>query len=508
MNARSKKNDTSSWNSGIWKKKYSRLAKGGPVAEGNTTAVYRAKHVLTMRENHGRSMTVTEPTKGVGFFPFEEDLPHHIREALVICSTGISTSFFDNPYVKSLLQGLNPQHRPVYRMKLAKIILVIHEVLTTEVSVCFELLALIVLVPSLNIYFLFQIQLIVTDQFLQYTECFIASTSDFWWHPVWQQSYAATIANMMAKGYTMKTGMFLAMSNTTHKKVLKESPGILRSVKPTVHRLQALMDFCKWSLPKTGGNIGIWLDIAHKLVGIEPSYVGSHVVDGAGNAKSSVDELKWRTSESTPRNITADPCNVHSVSTSSQMASGTSKHVKNLNSDCGTALKLLHGWIVRLSNTTAVSKILKDARDEKLRVKYPRIWKGMTTRWRSWFLECYAANANQHDLETTFYRTAQPGVIEKIREGEVVELPTNVPTDSDWELYQQYEGAFRPLDSLVLFMQNAEVVVHEELFHIRATMELLASPWFLMYENISKFDGPMLAKDLTVSMLCFIFLQT
>ena len=113
MNARSKKNDTSSWNSGIWKKKYSRLEKGGPVAEGNTTAVYRAKHVLTMRENHSRSMTVTEPTKGDGFFPFEEDLPHHIREALVICSTGISTSFFDNPYVKSLLQGLNPQHRPV-----------------------------------------------------------------------------------------------------------------------------------------------------------------------------------------------------------------------------------------------------------------------------------------------------------------------------------------------------------------------------------------------------------
>ena len=85
-----------------------------------------------------------------------------------------------------------------------------------------------------------------------------------------------------------------------------------------------------------------------------------------------------------------------------------------------------------------------------------------------------------------------------------MELPTNVPTNDDWELYQQYEGAFCPLDSLVVFMQNAEVVVHEELFHIRATMELLASPWFLMFENISKFDGPMQAKDLTVSTRCFI----
>ncbi len=71
-----------------------------------------------------------------------------------------------------------------------------------------------------------------------------------------------------------------------------------------------------------------------------------------------------------------------------------------------------------------------------------------------------------------------------------MELPTNVPTNDDWELYQQYEGVFHPLDSLVLFIQNEEVVLHEELFHIWTTMELLASPWFLMFENISKFDGP------------------
>ena len=502
MNVRDKHDETTSWNSGLWKKKYIRIANGGLFTEGNTTAVYRAKHVLIMRENHGRAITVTEPTKGHGFFPFEEDLPNHIREAIAICSTGISASFYDNPYVKSLLQGLNPRHRPVYRAKLAKIIFVVHEVLTAEVCYMFTFICIDFFTPSLNLCFLLQIQLIVTGLFLIFTESFIASTSDFWWHPVWQQSFAASIANMMANGYTMSNGMFLAMSPSTFKKVQTECPNVLRSTKPTVHRLQALMDFCKWTLPKTGANIGIWLDVAHKLVAIEPSYVGSHTVDGAGNAKSSVDELKWRTSESTPRNVTADPCNVHSVSTSSQMASGTSTHVNNLNKGCGTALKLLHGWIVRLSNTTAVAKILKDAREEMSRHKYPRVWKGMTTRWRTWFLECSAANANQYDLETTFYRTSQPGVIEKIREGEVVELPINVPTDDDWELYQQYEGAFRTLDSLVLFMQNAEVVVHEELFHIRATMELLACPWFLMFENISKFDGPNQAKDLTVSTLC------
>ena len=320
---------------------------------------------------------------------------------------------------------------------------------------------------------------------------------------MWQQSYAATIANMMAKGYTMDTGEFLAMSDSTYKNVLKECPKVLRNVKPTVHRLQALMDFCKWSLPKTGANIGVWLEIAHRLVDIEPSYIGSHTVDGAGNAKLSVEELKWRTSESTPRNVTADPCNVHSISTSSQQASGTSKHSINVNKDCGTALKLLHGWIVRMNNVTSVQNILNDVRKESLRSKYPRVYKGIPTRWRSWYLECSTANANQNDLEKTFYRAAQPGVIERIREGEMEELPANVPTIADWQLYQQYEGAFGPMDSLTLFMQNAEVIVHEELFHIRATLELLAAPWFVMYDNISKHEGPSQARDLTVSVLCF-----
>eukprot|EP00957_Ditylum_brightwellii_P038846 2936307-Ditylum_brightwellii.AAC.1 len=65
-----------------------------------------------MRDNHGQAMNVIEPTKGQVFFPFEEDLPHHIHEALVICSTGINKSFFDNLYVKLLMQGLNPCHQP------------------------------------------------------------------------------------------------------------------------------------------------------------------------------------------------------------------------------------------------------------------------------------------------------------------------------------------------------------------------------------------------------------
>eukprot|EP00957_Ditylum_brightwellii_P072705 5525516-Ditylum_brightwellii.AAC.1 len=82
-------------------------------------------------------------------------------------------------------------------------------------------------------------------------------------------------------------------------------------------------------------------------------------------------------------------------------------------------------------------------------VKYPQARKGMSIQQRSWFLECHAANANQFDLETMFHCAIQSVFMKKIHEGEVVELPTNVPKHDDWELYQQYKGAFHILDSLM-----------------------------------------------------------
>ena len=52
---------------------------------------------------------------------------------MVILSTGCPMSFFGNPFVKSWLSRLNPKHRPVYRLKLLRIIRCINDVLTNEV---------------------------------------------------------------------------------------------------------------------------------------------------------------------------------------------------------------------------------------------------------------------------------------------------------------------------------------------------------------------------------------
>jgi hypothetical protein len=77
----------------------------------------------------------TQPSRGKNFFPFEEDLVHHIDEALAICSTGVGLSFFDNPFVRNWLRRLEPRHRPIFRLKLMRSIRCIQDVLQSEVRV-------------------------------------------------------------------------------------------------------------------------------------------------------------------------------------------------------------------------------------------------------------------------------------------------------------------------------------------------------------------------------------
>ena len=131
------------WNTGVWNKKLLTLSNGNvKEAIGNVLVVTRAKYMLFRRENGGPNVKLSKPGKGMGFYTFEEDLHHHINEAISIISSGSPLSFYNDPFVKAMLKGLNPLHRPVYRNKLAKIICCVNDVLHKEVSyfICMLLL--------------------------------------------------------------------------------------------------------------------------------------------------------------------------------------------------------------------------------------------------------------------------------------------------------------------------------------------------------------------------------
>mmetsp|Transcript_18661 Transcript_18661/g.30159 ORF Transcript_18661/g.30159 Transcript_18661/m.30159 type:complete len:158 (+) Transcript_18661:246-719(+) len=124
------------------------------------------------------------------------------------------------------------------------------------------------------------------EGFLKNCTNIISLTSDFWHHPIWKTAFGACIKNFIANGYYMNTGEFLAISDTTLAKMKQDGivNDMLKSATPKFHRVQGLLDFCQFDMPKTGDNIGKWQADCHTQVGCKPSYISSHTIDGAGNA--------------------------------------------------------------------------------------------------------------------------------------------------------------------------------------------------------------------------------
>jgi len=337
---------------------------------------------------------------------------------------------------------------------------------------------------------------------------FVASTSDFWHHPVWKKSYGAVIANLMTKGYRFKNGLFLAVSNTTIKKCFKrnnevdEFADVVKSTVPNTHRCQALLNFEEFDKPKTGNNIGEWLVEAHDTVGCKPNYITSHTVDGAFNATASQHTLEWVTSDERSQKMVAENCDAHKINTTAKQASGTSKHTTNLNPEMGASLHTLHLVIAKLCNYKACKDVLRNVSTEHERKKTLQIRQKMVTRWGSDYDEVECANINQHDVDTALKRIHAPGgVNEKLRIQDGDEEVANIPTAQDWNKYQQYEGAMAPMRVYSIAAQSAQVIAHEELFWGRATIEQLSAPFFLMKENLSKKLGSRGGADLTVRSL-------
>ena len=244
-------------------------------------------------------------------------------------------------------------------------------------------------------------------------------------------------------------------------------------------------------------------------MGIKPSYIGSHTVDGAGNAGLSVKHLQWRTAGERSQFIVAHPCSVHRISTSADQGSGTSKHKVNLNEELAASLNLLHWWCVKFGNYTAPITALENVHKEIGREKYKTIKSAVVTRWLSRHRETELANQTQKDLAIAINRLLSGSTLEKIHDVDDVDddPPKKLPTDDDWLTFQQYEGAFRVLGMLLKFLQGSGVIVHEELMFTRCALEHLSAPFFTMYQNVSQGEGEDLARDLTVSVFRFSFLN-
>ena len=78
---------------------------------------------------------------------------------------------------------------------------------------------------------------------------------------------------------------------------MKNKSTIFRYPLETMSRCQFIIDFCQFDLAHTGDNIGKWLMYSHTRVDCEPSFIGNHVVDGAGNTVNPIEVICFITSD-------------------------------------------------------------------------------------------------------------------------------------------------------------------------------------------------------------------
>ena len=348
-----------------------------------------------------------------------------------------------------------------------------------------------------------QINILVKEGHLRYSNGFVSSNSDFWHDPTRKDSFGAVCANMTMKHYQFRNGLILAISDTTLAKMREsgEADDLLVTQAPILMRGTALLDFCRVEEKKTGEFLGRWLSERHTNHGIIMDYIGSHVVDSAANAVSSVEHLKFASEGGRSHDIVAERCDAHKANTASGEASGTSLHKINLHPRAGETMKKLHSALSRVHRSKQRRDVLNAVHQEHLRTKVPRLQPHVVTRWRSRLKEAAAGNALQRDFNVALGKMICEGgcdedlLKEHTKQGTVDSLFIQ---PQDWDFLLQYEGAMKPMDRFIVFAQSAKTVVHWELFESARTLEELNLPFFITCANTSKRTGKNFAADLTI----------
>ena len=120
------------WNTGCFRRKLESIISGNkPEYRCHPKSIARARHILEEREHSGKvpkSITSNEPA-----YTFEQQLDYHIHESIIFASTGVSASFFAHPSYHDFMRRVDPRHRPVYRLKLVRLVRCVIDVMQNEV---------------------------------------------------------------------------------------------------------------------------------------------------------------------------------------------------------------------------------------------------------------------------------------------------------------------------------------------------------------------------------------
>ena len=142
----------------------------------------------------------------------------------------------------------------------------------------------------------------------------------------------------------------------------------------------------------TGENIGKWLIYSHRRVECEPSFIGSHVVDGAGNVGKLIEVLWFRTIEDRSGIILSAKFDSDHINMTRNKATGTSLYKINIRSELEKYLTLLHTYLVRLGGFGMRMKLCEFLRRERHQMSSPIFTTDVITIWESDHIEASRAS--------------------------------------------------------------------------------------------------------------------
>ena len=182
------------------------------------------------------------------------------------------------------------------------------------------------------------------------------------------------------------------MSDSTLASFSGKWETMLQSKSFKIKRCQSLLDFILFDKDHTGDFFGLWLNDAHARVYCEPSWIGSHTVDGAANADKSVNVIQWNISDERATRIISSNVDTHQENIAGKRVSVTSAHKTNINPVIGTGLIKLHTTLVRVCNPGKRMGVFNNVAKENNRIKSVTLSNGAPTRWTSWYEESKCAN--------------------------------------------------------------------------------------------------------------------
>ena len=250
------------------------------------------------------------------------------------------------------------------------------------------------------------------------------------------------------------------------------------------------MDFFKFNEDDTDDFFESWLNDSHARVYYESSWIGSHTVNRATNARKLVNVIQWNTSDERATRIIFSKRDAHQAHISGKRTSVTSAHKTNLNPAIGTGLIKIHITLVRVCKKGKRMGVFNNVAKENNTIKSDTLSNGAPTRWISWYAESNCANINQADLATALASIINPDGIDKnIWKENQGNLSQLIPTGNNWTMYQQYEATTAPTRQYIKLSQFSHVMVHLEIFEGRMAIERMSARFFKMYDNLSVDNG-------------------